>query len=533
MLANRQVGSAAYPVFNKDLARLKGREAWNNNLQLAALVASKLGSCLGPTGAYKLVTYHKGPELVTKVTKDAVDIVDELGVQHPAIKTLAEAAKIHREEAGDGVSTLLVIVAALLEEAQRLIEVGVHPVAILDGYKEAAKKSIDIIDELAFSFSEDLEDALLQIIDSGRGLLSKRLREELAGAVHLVKDQGGVDLARIRIQTKLGGGIDESRLVRGIVIKKEKKHRSMPDLVERPRIALVYKKLELKPPEQLAIDEGPFPTRLHVTEVGQLHQYIAEERSLRYRMVEKVRETGANVLFCGHKIDERVADGLSRAGIFALEMFTKHDFDEISRVTRANIAGTVDLLAKDDIGTAMALEVDKIPPEKIAILHCDSAATILLRGGSPELVQELEKIVKKGLLVLKHSLARPKVIPGGGAAFVSLSLKIRAFALQFPARQQLAIKAFGDALETIPRWLAFNRGLDPIDTITELRSNHAKGHKFVGVGEQGCADMRITSVVELASIMKTTLWRALEVASLLLKIDDYFYVKDRPFFHKQ
>src|SRR5438034_1082611 len=138
MLANRQVGSAAYPVFNKDLARLKGREAWNNNLQLAALVASKLGSCLGPTGAYKLVTYHKGPELVTKVTKDAVDIVDELGVQHPAIKTLAEAAKIHREEAGDGVSTLLVIVAALLEEAQRLIEVGVHPVAILDGYREAA-----------------------------------------------------------------------------------------------------------------------------------------------------------------------------------------------------------------------------------------------------------------------------------------------------------------------------------------------------------------------------------------------------------
>src|SRR5205809_378440 len=313
MLANRQVGSAAYPVFNKDLARLKGREAWNNNLQLAALVASKLGSCLGPTGAYKLVTYHKGPELVTKVTKDAVDIVDEL----------------------------------------------------------------------AFSFSEDLEDALLQIIDSGRGLLSKRLREELAGAIHLVKDQDGVDIARIRIETKLGGGIDESRLVRGIVIKKEKKHRSMPDLVERPRIALVYKKLELKPPEQLAIDEGPFPTRLHVTEVGQLHQYIAEERSLRYRMVEKVRETGANVLFCGHKIDERVADGLSRAGIFALEMFAKHDFDEISRVTRANIAGTVDLLAKDDIGTAKALEVDKIPPEKIAILHCDSAATILLRGASP------------------------------------------------------------------------------------------------------------------------------------------------------
>src|SRR5436309_225449 len=176
MLANRQVGSAAYPVFNKDLARLKGREAWNNNLQLAALVASKLGSCLGPTGAYKLVTYHKGPELVTKVTKDAVDIVDELGVQHPAIKTLVEAAKIHREEAGDGVSTLLVLISALLAEADRLIEIGVHPVAILDGYKDSVKKCLGIIDDTAEEPSSDLEEHLMELVDCGRGLLSKRLR---------------------------------------------------------------------------------------------------------------------------------------------------------------------------------------------------------------------------------------------------------------------------------------------------------------------------------------------------------------------
>src|SRR5438094_7881697 len=202
MLANEQIGPTRYPIFSKNLGRQRGKEAWNTNLQLASLAASKVASCLGPMGAYKLVTYHRGAELVTKVTKDAVDIVDELGVQYPAIKTIAEAAKIHRQEAGDGVSTLLVIVAALLEEAQRLIEVGVHPVAILDGYKEAAKKSIDIIDELAFSFSEDLEDALLQIIDSGRGLLSKRLREELAGAIHLVKDQDGVDLGRRSIKKK-------------------------------------------------------------------------------------------------------------------------------------------------------------------------------------------------------------------------------------------------------------------------------------------------------------------------------------------
>src|SRR5437016_13127398 len=165
MLASRQIGSTSYPIFSKNFRRLQGKEAWRNNLELAALAASKLASCLGPTGAYKLVTYHKGPELVTKVTKDAVDIVDELCVQYPAVKTLAEAAKIHRDEAGDGVSTLLVLVSALLTEAQKLTEMGVHPVAILDGHRDAAQKSISIIGELATEYSGELQDSILQMVE--------------------------------------------------------------------------------------------------------------------------------------------------------------------------------------------------------------------------------------------------------------------------------------------------------------------------------------------------------------------------------
>jgi len=533
MLANRQEGSGNYPVFNKDRARLKGRDAWTNNLELAALAASKVASCLGPTGSYKLVTYHMGPELVTKVTKDAVDLVDELGVQYPAIKTLAEAAKIHRDEAGDGVSTLLVLVSALLEQAQRLVEQGIHRVAILDGYKESAKQSITIIDELAFHFSGDLEDALLRMVDSGRGLLNAKLREDLAEAVRLVEGQNGVDLSRITIEKKHGGTVEDSRLLHGIIIKKDKKHRSMPEMLEQPRIAMVYKKLELKPPEQLAVGEGPFSTLITVTEPGQLTEFKAKERALRAALVEKVKTTGANVLFCGHKIDERVADGLSREGIFAVEMFSKRDFEEISRVTGAKIAGSVDLLTSEDIGYARRLEVDKIPPDRITILYCDGAATLLLRGASPELVQELEKVVRRALLVLKHSRARSKVVPGGGALFVELALRLRAFALSFRGRQQLAIRAFADAMETIPKWLSFNMGLDSIDMIAQLRSQHVNNLTKVGVSEQGCADMADLSVVELASIAKTTIWRTLEVACLLLKIDDYFFVKDRPIFHKQ
>jgi chaperonin GroEL (HSP60 family) len=533
MLASGQIGSTSYPVFSKNFRRLEGKDAWRNNLDLAALVESKVASCLGPTGAYKLVTYHKGPALVTKVTKDAVDIVDELGVQYPAIKTLAEAAKIHREQAGDGVSTLLVLISSLLSEAQKLREMGVHPIAILDGYREAAKKSISIIDEIAAEYSGDLEDSLLQVIDCGRGLLNKRLREELSQAVNLVEHTDGLDLARIKIEKKLGGATEDSLLVHGIIIRKQKSHRSMPDRIDHPRIALVYKQLVLKRSEQLAIDEGPFNAKLSVTEAGQLRRFKSEESALRARMVQKVKSSGANVLICGSKIDERVADGLSREGIFALEMIGKQDFDEVARVTGARIAGTVDYLVKEDIGGAKMLEVDKIPPEHIVILHCEGAATLLLRGSSPEIVQELEKVVRKGLLVLKHSRARSKVVPGGGAVFVEVALKLRAFALGFSGKQQLAIKAFGDALETVPKSLAFNFGLDPIDIMTELRSHHSSHNTSMGVGELGCADMYKENVVELASIFKTTLWRTLEVASLLLKIDDYFYVKDLPMVHKQ
>ncbi len=533
MLASRQIGSTSYPIFSKNFRRLEGKDAWRNNLELAALAVSKVASCLGPTGAYKLVTYHTGPALVAKVTKDAVDIVGELGVQYPAIKTLAEAAKIHRDEAGDGVSTLLVLVSALLTEAQKLTEMGVHPVAILDGYRDAAKKSISIIDEVAAEYFGDLQDSLLQVIDCGRGLLNEKLREELSEAVSLVEHTDGLDLARIKIEKKLGGATQDSRLVRGIIVKKEKRHRSMPDRIDQPRIALVYKQLVLKRSEQLAIDEGPFNAKLSLTEPGQLRQFMSEESALRDRMVQRVKSAGANVLLCGSKIDERVADGLSRAGIFALEMVEKKDFDEVARVTGTRIAGTVDFLTKGDIGVAKMLEVDKIPPEQIAILHCDGAATLLLRGSSLQIVQELEKVVRKGLLVLKHSRARSKVVPGGGAAFVELALRLRSFALGFSGKQQLAVKAFADALETIPRWLAFNFGLDPIDIMTQLRGHHSNHQLNMGVGEGGCTDVYKENVVELASIFKTTLWRTLEVASLLLKIDDYFYVKDLPIVHKQ
>ena len=527
----QQVGPLRQPIFSKDVARLQGREAWTNNLQLASLAASKLASSLGPRGAYKLVTYRLGPELVTNVTKDAVDIVNELGVQYPAIKTIVEAAKIHREDAGDGVSTLVILLSSLLTEADRLIEVGVHPVAILDGYKDAAKKCLAIIDQVAEDPARDLDGCLMEIVDCGRGLLGERLRSELPQALKLVDNGGKVDVSRIKIEKKLGGTIDDSKLIHGVVIKRGKAHRSMPDEVSAPKVAIVYN-MEIKSLELIDKKQGPFTTTLNVTSGDQLPTFISEEARLRRRLVEKVKMAGANVLISRAKLTDRISDKLSREGIFALQMVDQKEIDEVATATGATIVGDTNDISERDIGTAEKLEVDKIPPEDAVFISCKGAASILLRGSSPEILRELEKAVKSALLVLKHARTWPKVLPGGGAIFVRLALQLRRFALTFPGKQQLAVRAFADALEIIPKWLATNYGLDPIEIMMQLRRDHSNNLNSMGVSEQGCTDMDKANIVELAQLTKATIWRTFEVASLLLKVDDYFYVKDLPVFHK-
>ena len=530
----QQIGSTRYPVFRRDRERASGREAWTRNLFLASLAASKVQSCLGPKGAYKLVTYHRGPELVKKVTKDAIDIVDELGVQYPAIKTIAEAAKIQRQYVGDGVSTLLTLIARLLSEANTLIEDGVHPNLILDGYHQATKKSIAIINQVSQTFEGNLEPHLLKIVDGGRDLLNENLQLALSESIRRIADDGSIDVTRIGVVTKPGGSIEDSRLVQGVIIKRGKSHPSMPDSVDAPRIALVTKRLGIQRLELVGKGEGPLPMTLNITNAAQLSEYIAEERRLRDHIIDQVKMAGANVLISRSKIDEKISDQLSRAGIFAVDMVNQKDLDEIAKATGATIVGDAEQLENGSIGVARKLEVDKLPPEHMVILHCDKGgATLLLRGSSLEIIRELEKTVRNGLLILKHARTNSRVIPGGGAIFVLVALQIRKYALTFPGKQQLAINSFANALEKIPECLAQNYGLNPIDIMAQLRSYHSEHRQAMGVVEQGCADMYDLKIVELASVNKSTIERAFEVASLLLRIDDYFYVKERAVFHKQ
>src|SRR5712692_7211548 len=245
MAVAQQVLPATPQILQKNRGRISGKEVWRQNLNFASLAAFKIGSTLGPKGAYKLVTYHRGPEMVMKVTKDPIDVVDELGIEYPAIMTLAEAAKIQRQHTGDGISTLLVLVSALLTEADKLIEMGLHPNAILDGYLKATEKSIAITNEIAKTVTKDPDEHLLRVVDCGRDLLSRGLRRDLSEAISLVAEDGMIDVERVRIVRKPGGQTNDSELVRGVMIRKGKAHPSMPDWIDAPKIAFVTK-LEIK-----------------------------------------------------------------------------------------------------------------------------------------------------------------------------------------------------------------------------------------------------------------------------------------------
>src|SRR5206468_10683590 len=358
MAVAQQILSATPQILQKNRGRLSGKDAWRQNLNLASLAAFKIGSSLGPRGAYKLVTYHRGPEMVMKVTKDPVDVVDELGIEHPAIMTLAEAAKIQRDHTGDGISTLLVLVSALLTEADKLVELGFHANTILDGYLKATEKSIAIIDEIARNIGENLDEKLMQVIECGRELLSRRLRRDLSETISRVTENGTIDISRIQIVTKPGGQTNDSELVRGVIIKKGKAHPSMPDLIDGPKIAFLTK-LDVKRLELKSKDEGPFSVKLNITSREQIHLFKSEESRLRTLSVDRVKKTGANVLMCRSKIDDRLSDQFSRQGIIVVQLVDYQDFEAAAKATGGAIVSNVDQLEKEDLGIAKKLEVDK------------------------------------------------------------------------------------------------------------------------------------------------------------------------------
>lgn len=502
---------------------------------MARLAARKVATSLGPMGLYKLVTYNRGPELVVKPTKDVTEVVKELGVQYPSIRILSEAAALHRAQVGDGVARLLMLVSSLLDRADVLIEEGLHPMTVLDGYHEANGRALALIESRLVTPIDTPNSIpeVLKSVDCGRNILGDELRRSIAEAVGNSMTDGAADLRRVRVTSRVGGSVSDSETLRGVVLKRSKLHPSMADIVEAPRIALVASGVGAKRLEVKMKGEGRFPIALDIRSHDGMSLFKEEERRMKRDLASHIASTGATVVISRSQIPESVGGMLANLGIFAVGMVEADDMDVLSFSTGAKMVGRAEDLTSSDLGTANRIEVGKNQENQDTVtVLSERGRTLVLRGGSSESVAELERAVGAAKTVAELALRAPKAIAGAGASEMALAVGLRAHARRISGRQQLAVQAFADSLEEIPEQLATNFGLNAIDTMAELRSIHGDGKATFGVLPDGCGDAEGT-VMELSAVLKNTINRAYELSSLILRIDDLIHSTEVAVVHKQ
>jgi chaperonin GroEL (HSP60 family) len=517
-------------VLSSKYDHVKGIEAWRKNLQITALAVDRVRSSLGPNGAYKMVTYNRGPEKIIKITKDAVPVLEEFAIQFPIVTVVSEAAKIQRQEIGDGVTQFAIFTSALLRKADELESKGIHPNTILQGYLEAAKKALEIINTTSNNLENDQMGKILETVDCGKQLLTKETSGMLLEAYLLTTKGGKLDKDKVRIIRKPGGTSSESILIKGVMLKKGKVHPHMPDIIENPRIAVTSERIGLNRLEVKMRKEGPPPIKLEITKALKLAEYQNAEKDRKVEALERIKALHINVLFCQQPIDSFTKSKLCEMGVLAFETVNREDCELISRATNASLVGNLLEMSERDIGKAEKAEIGKIGLEKTVILvGCDNV-TFLLRGSTQQALDEFESLIHNSLTILQFANSEAKTVPGGGAIEMHLAKELQVFAMQFPGKEQLAILDFAEALMEIPRCLALNYGLNANDTIGELRRLHAEGFSEVGIGPYNCQS---NVCVELSEVKSSIIKRAYEVASLLLRIDEQITWKESVKFHKK
>lgn len=516
-------------VFSPNYDYVKDKDAWRNNLRLTTLAAEKVRSSLGPNGAYKMVTYNRGPEKIVKVTRDAVAVLQELAIQYPTVTILSEAAKIQRQEVGDGVTCFAIFTSALMKKAGALMAKGIHPTIILRGYSQAAKKALEIIDANS-KISSNLTEKLLETVDCGRNLLTSQMRGSIIEASALVTKGGKMDKDKVHFIRKPGAATSESRLIKGIVTKKGKLHSNMPDTVANPRIALTSGRIGLNRVEVKMPGEGPIHLKFNVSSPEKIAACQDAEKNLKNAALEKLGAFSVNVLFSQQPIDSFSKGKLLKMGVLAFESVDRNDLALISRATDTKVVSNLADLTELDIGAASALETEKIGLEKIITLTCQGYCTFLLRGSTLQALDELELQIRNALTLLQTASQSGRTLPGGGAVEMHMARQLKEYSQQFSGREQLAVDSFAEALMEIPRCLAANNGLNSIDAMAELTRLHAEGFSDCGIGVDGCCR---EVCVELAEVKKAMLKRAYEVAALMLRIDEQIMAKEVAKFHKQ
>jgi thermosome len=518
-----QLGGQPIFILREGTQRSRGREAQSNNIMAAKAVANAVRTTLGPKGMDKMLVDSLGDVVITN---DGVTILREMDIEHPAAKMIVEVAKTQDDEVGDGTTTAAVLSGELLKVAEDLLEQDVHPTIIASGYRMAADKTAEILKTIQASVTEDDEDILIMIAstamtgkgaESSREKLSKLVVKAVKSVVEMEADKKVVDIDNIKIEKKVGASIEESELIEGMVIDKERVHPNMPKKVKDAKIALISEPVEFKKTEVDA--------EINITSPDQLQLFLDQEEKMLKAMVDRIINSGANVVVCQKGIDDMAQHYLAKAKVLAVRRVKKSDVEKLARASGASVITNIDEITESDLGYAGLVEEKKIGGEgMLYITECKNpkAVSLVIRGGTEHVVDSIERALEDALRVVGVAIEDEKLVSGGGGPEVELSLRLREYAATLKGREQLAVSKFADALEVIPRTLAENAGLDPIDMLMELRSQHEKGNKNAGldVYTGNVIDMMKNGVVEPLRIKTQAINSATEAAVMILRIDD-------------
>ena len=503
--------------------RTTGKNAQRTNIMAAKMVAETVRTTLGPKGMDKMIVDSLGD---VTVTNDGVTILDEIQIEHPAAKMIVEVAKTQEDEVGDGTTTAVVLAGEILKKAEDLLDQEVHPTVVAKGYRLAAAKAQEILNTFAEDVSEKDREVLRNIsmtAMTGKGAESSKehLADLTVKSVTQVmeKDNGEIfiDKEDIKLEKKVGGSVNGTELVEGVVLDKERVHAGMPRVVKDAKIVLVDSAIEVKSTETDA--------KIQINDPSQMQAFLDQEEKILRGMADKIASSGANVVFCQKGIDDTAQHFLAKKGIYATRRVKKSDMEALTRATGAKMVTNLDELSKSDLGNAGFVEEIKVGDEDMTYVRAcknPKAVTILIRGATEHVVDEVKRAMEDSIGDVSAALVTGKVVAGGGSVEVELAKELRKYADSLSGREQLAVQAFANSIEIIPRTLAENAGIDPIDILTELKSQHDKGKKWAGVDvfTGKVVDSWKQGVIEPLKIKTQAVSSASEVAVMILRIDD-------------
>ena len=517
MSQRMQQGGVPMIVMDEEAQRVSDRDAQEYNISAARAVAEAVRSTLGPKGMDKMLVDSMGD---VTVTNDGVTILQEMDIDNPTAEMVIEVAETQEDEAGDGTTTAVAVAGELLKNAEDLLEQDVHPTTAIKGFSLASEHAREEIDDVATDVDADDTDLLQKAAETsmtGKGAETNKehLAELVVDAVGAVTVEGTVDLEFLETETQSGRTVSESELIEGAVIGKDPTHDEMPETVEDAQVLLIDEPLE--------VDEADVDTDVTVTDPSQVQKFLDQEEEEIREKVQRITDLGANVVFCQKGIDDLAQYYLASEGILAVRRVKKSDLEFLPEVLGGAVVSDLDSTVSADLGTGSVVrdgDADQFVVE--GDTEDSHGVTLLLRGSTDHVVDELERGVSDALEVVAQTVSDGRVLAGGGAVEVELAGRLREYADSVSGREQLAVEAFADALELVPRVLAENAGLDSIDTLVDLRATHQDGHERTGLnvftGDIG--DTYDAGVVEPAHAKEQALASATEAANLVLKIDD-------------